>query len=307
VSIAGFGAALLLARPATTYFLSDAISRRPVSVDSVSDGTAAGASRLIPEPISVTTPDRAEAAQGQDDIVVTARSHSPGDPLESINVKSFAANEAVDKAVIGPVTHTYMKIVPHGVQVGVSNLLSNLHEPVVMLNFALQLKLACAAETAARFTINSTIGVGGVIDIAARKPFRLPKRPNGFADTMGYYGVKTGAFLFVPVFGATTVRDLVGNIMDRGILPVALGAPFNRPAYFIPVGLGRTLDNRATLDEKLNQFRNTPDFYKSRRDYYLQLRQAEIDELHHRGRQEAVPVPVPVPVPLSLSTPAPGK
>ncbi|QBM76611.1 VacJ family lipoprotein [Sphingomonas sp. AAP5] len=218
---------------------------------------------------------------GQTDIIVTGRARSPGDPIEAINVKSFAINQAVDGAVIGPVAHTYMRIVPQPVQLGVSNALSNIHEPVVFVNYILQMKIGKAAETLGRFAINSTIGIAGIIDIAARKPFHLPRRPNGFADTLGYYGVKPGAFIFVPLIGATTVRDLIGTLLDRAMLPTAFGKPFNQPGYVIPISVGRTLDQRAGLDDKLEGFRDSPDPYTARRDYYLQTREAEIISLRH--------------------------
>ena len=246
---------------------------------------ASGAAVVPPAEQSLALPKTSQSPPtdelGQSDIVVTGRTRSPGDPIEAINVKSFAINQAVDGAVIGPVTHTYMRIVPTPVQVGVSNALSNIHEPVVFVNYVLQLKVGKAAETLGRFIINSTVGIAGIVDVAARRPFHLPRRPNGFADTLGYYGVKPGAFLFVPLIGATTVRDLIGTLLDRAMLPTAFGKPFNQPGYVIPVSVGRTLDQRAGLDEKLEGFRDSPDPYTARRDYYLQSRELEIKNLHH--------------------------
>ncbi|MCE3590054.1 VacJ family lipoprotein, partial [Escherichia coli] len=102
---------------------------------------------------------------------------------------------------------------------GIRNFFNNLSEPVSFLNFMLQIKPGRAAETVARFAVNTTVGVGGVIDVARRKPFRRPRRPNGFANTLGFYGVKPGPFLFLPLIGPTTVRDLVGLSIDRMVLP----------------------------------------------------------------------------------------
>src|SRR5258706_52610 len=150
----------------------------------------------------------------QNDIVVTGRPHAPGDPLENVNAKSFAVTQSVDKAFVGPVALAYKKHVPAPVRSGLRNFLYNLKEPDVFLNFLLQLKPGKAMETLGRFAINSTIGGAGLFDVAKRRPFKLPRRPNGFADSLGYYGVKPGPFLFLPLIGPTTVRDLVASGLD---------------------------------------------------------------------------------------------
>lgn len=213
-------------------------------------------------------------------IVVTGRrEHVPGDPLQHINAKSFALTQSVDQAVIGPVALAYERALPKPALGGIRNVLENLHEPVVFVNFLLQLKPGKAFETLGRFAINSTIGVAGLLDIAKRRPFKLPLRHNGFADTLGVYGVKPGAFLFLPVIGPTTVRDLIGGGLDRVLLPVALGSPFNNPLYSVPVGVLSELDRRAQLDDKIKAVRATADPYVTRRKLYLQERQAEIDHL----------------------------
>ncbi|HEY7958898.1 MAG TPA: MlaA family lipoprotein, partial [Sphingomicrobium sp.] len=163
------------------------------------------------------------------------------------------------------------------------NVLSNLHEPVVFINFLLQHKVGKAAETLGRFAINTTVGLAGVIDVAKRKPFHLPRRPNGFADTLGFYGVKPGPFLFVPLIGPTTVRDLAGNILDRLVLPFAAGKPFSTPEWAVPTGTLHSLDRRIAFDHELARQRASVDPYTAARQYYLTRRQAEIDALHGKG------------------------
>ncbi|MFX6258432.1 MlaA family lipoprotein, partial [Acinetobacter baumannii] len=88
---------------------------------------------------------------------------------------------------------------PVPVRSGIRNFLYNLREPIVFVNFLLQHKAGKAAETLGRFVVNSTVGVGGLFDMAKRRPIHLPRRPNGFADTLGFYGVKPGPFLFLPL------------------------------------------------------------------------------------------------------------
>lgn len=220
------------------------------------------------------------------DIIVTARPlQVPGDPLQQVNARSFKVTQAVDAALVGPVALAYEHATPKPMRDGLRNVLGNLHEPVVFLAFLLQLKPGKAAETAGRFVINSTLGAAGLFDIAKRTPFRLPRRANGLADTLGFYGVKPGAFLFLPLIGPTTVRDLFGNFADRLLLPLSVGGPFKKPLYTLPVGVLSALDRRANFDEKLHEIReNSADPYAAVRSFYLQRRQAEIDEL--RGQHK---------------------
>lgn len=222
-----------------------------------------------------------DAAPAEDTgIVVQGRARTAADPLENINVKSFAATEKVDDAFTAPLAHGYEHAVPKPVRDGVHNALKNLHEPVVFVNFLLQHKVGKAAETLARFSIDSTIGVAGLVDVAKRKPFHLPRRPNGFADTLGFYGVKPGAFLFLPLIGPTTVRDLVGYVLDRALLPLGPLKPGSGAAFAVPVGLLHTMDRRVAIDGELKRQRDSADPYTSARDYYLARREAEIAALH---------------------------
>ena len=220
----------------------------------------------------------------QRDIVIVGRKPLAGDPLRSVNAAAFGATQAVDTAVIGPVARQYKKTVPSPIRRGIHNFLYNLREPIVFVNFLLQFKPGKAAETVGRFAINSTIGAVGVLDIAKRKPFRLPRRSNGFANTLGYYGVKNGPFLFLPLVGPTTVRDLVGGGIDRLLLPAAVGDPFTSPTYTIPAGALGALDHRSEFDDTLKDLHdNAADPYAASREFYQRRRQAEIDHLHGRN------------------------
>lgn len=256
----------------------------------------AGPPTTVPPPPSAQLPSAsAETATGSptaspDDIVVTARPHNvPGDPLRQVNAESFAITQSVDKAFVGPVSLAYKHALPAPVRSGLRNFLNNLHEPVVAVNFLLQLRPGKAVETAGRFAINSTIGAAGVFDLAKRRPFNLRHRPNGFADTMGFYGVKPGAFLFLPLIGATTVRDLIGGTLDGFVLPLAVGRPFNRLAFTGPTGVIRGLDRRVEFDEKLQTLRASANPYAAARAFYLQRRQAEIDELRGGPSRQTPP------------------
>jgi phospholipid-binding lipoprotein MlaA len=163
------------------------------------------------------------------------------------------------------------------------NFFHNLREPIAAVNFLLQLKIGKAVETVGRFGINSTIGIAGFIDVAKKKPFNLPRRPNGFANTLGFYGVKPGAYFYLPLIGSTTVRDLVGGGIDTIFLAGVLPAPIDRPVFAIPAGALSALDHRIENDQEiraLNEDSDNP--YRATREQYLTRRQATIDAL--RGR-----------------------
>ncbi|WP_294235762.1 VacJ family lipoprotein [uncultured Sphingomonas sp.] len=222
---------------------------------------------------TVTTP-----GDGAEFIVVASR-RSADDPLRSMNAMSFELTEQVDNAVVAPVSLAYKQATPAPIRSGLRNFFANLREPVAFANFVLQHKFGKAAETVGRFAINSTIGLAGVMDVARRCPFNLPRRPNGFSDTLGFYGVKPGPYLFAPLIGPTTLRDLVGGAVDGIVSPVAIGGPFRNRAYIIASNIFRTIDRRAEMDEELAEMRQQADPYAARRDRYLERRAERVQRL----------------------------
>jgi phospholipid-binding lipoprotein MlaA len=241
-----------------------------------------------------------------EDILVSARRRSPIDPMEQVNVQSYKAVQALDGAVVAPIAKGYKKGLPKPVRDGIHNFLDHIQEPIVFLNYLLQLKPGKAAETLGRFAINSTVGLAGVVDVAKRKPFKLPHRPNSLANTLGYYGVKPGPYFFLPLVGPTTLRDLFGITIDRLILPVTVGTPFNKAYYTLPVNTLSALDYRVAFDDTLTVLHTAYDPYAATRDDYLRKRKAEIDHLHGPnwpGHQVKAPPVVPTITPTA--TPAP--
>jgi len=209
--------------------------------------------------------------------------HAKGDPWEKFNRHMFKLYLGLDHAVIRPVAMGYQHVLPRPVRSGLRNFFSNLREPVVFLNYLLQHKVGKAAETFARFAFNSTIGVGGLIDVAKNKNLNLPHRPNGFGDTLGFYGVKPGPYIFLPIGGPTTVRDFLGGQGDALVLPLAVGKPFDQAYYQVPRAIIVGLDTRAEADSDFKAlFDSAVDPYATLRSVYLQDRAAEIAALKNR-------------------------
>lgn len=273
---------------------------------------------VLPQPTFGSTPETPppsldQIEQEQPAIVVSGERSSKQDPMQSVNQASYDAVQAVDDAVIAPVARVYEKGVPRPIRMGLRNFLRNLTEPIVALNFLLQLKPGKAAETVGRFAINTTIGVGGVIDVARSKPFNLPYRRNGFAYTMGYYGIGTGPYLFLPLVGPTTLRDVIGLTLDRFLLPVAVGGPLRNPGYVYGSFVIRSLDERAANDELFKRIREESNPYASYRELYLKSRQAEIDALKGKAdfqKEGSIKLPAltptaPPPMPPAATVPVP--
>ena len=248
-----------------------------------------------------------ETDQRGDIVVVGRGGWEAPDPLRGANAASFGATQAVDTAIVGPVARAYKSVVPKPVRDGAHNFLYNLREPVVAVNFLLQLKIGKALETVGRFGVNTTVGVAGVFDMAKRRPFKLPRRGNGFADTLGFYGVKPGPFLFLPIVGPTTVRDLFGGAIDRALLPVVFGSRVTRPEVAIPFAVIGALDHRSEFDDTLKILHDgQADPYARSRDFYLQRRQAEIDGLRGRASPNSTPMSIAPTAPFTVKERAPA-
>ena len=239
------------------------------------------------DPATVNPSDPAPAEEAAEpplnEIVVQGAAEAPpGDPLFELNAKTYEAVEQVDSALVEPLAEGYEEGLPGPVRKGLFNFFSNLREPVVFVNYLLQGKPGKAAETLGRFAVNSTIGVGGLVDVAKKKPFNLPRRRNGFANTLAVYGVDEGAFLVVPLIGPTTVRDLVGTLVDNTLVPSLAGKPFTEPYVAIPAFTVLSLESRIAIDEQLKAIRDSDEPYTAMREAYLCQRRAEIAQL--RGK-----------------------
>lgn len=292
-------AALLLFAGSDQALAAAPVAAPAAATDEAPAGPAPAGPVLVPageqpaaaEPAAQAAPDAApdpalaEAALSPDEaaIVVTARQKVPEDPVQQLNLASYEVVDAADRAIVGPVAKGYEKGLPKPLRSGLHNFLANLTEPVNFVNFLLQGKPGKAVETLGRFAINTTVGGAGLFDVAKEEPFKLPYRRNGFANTLGYYGVEQGPYFFLPLIGPTTLRDLVGWTLDKSFLPSFAGTPFSDPTYALASGTIKSLDDRVEFDSKIEEFRDTGDAYTAEREYYLKQRSDEIEALHGRG------------------------
>lgn len=139
------------------------------------------------------------------------------DPLEPLNRKVFAFNDAIDGAVLKPVGTGYLKVVPKGVRTGVSNFFANPRDLWSAINLLLQGRPVDALSDVARFGTNTTIGLLGVFDVA--RPLGLMRHGEDLGQTLGEWGVGNGAYIVWPLLGSSTTRDSVDLPFEALIAP----------------------------------------------------------------------------------------
>jgi phospholipid-binding lipoprotein MlaA len=192
---------------------------------------------------------------------------SPQDPWESWNRGVYKFNDVVDRAIAKPVATAYVKVVPHPIRIGVSNFFANLETPTVMVNDALQGKFLAAANDLGRFLMNTTVGLGGILDPATSAG--LDHNNEDFGQTLGKWGVHPGPFVELPVLGPSDLRDAPARFVDT----------YTNPREYIKnvwikygLYLPDLTDRRASLLPLDDTLKNVYDPYAFVRDAYLQRR-----------------------------------
>lgn len=209
------------------------------------------------------------------------------DPLEGLNRGVFALNNALDMVVLNPICKVYNALLPDFFRDSVRNFMRNLSSPILVGNEILQGDFRQAGVSTARFIINTTAGVGGLMDVAASQG--LTYADADFGQTLGVWGFGEGFYIVLPVVGPSSLRDAVGMTADSYADPVRLWA-FNtdrRWLYYTRVGVDG-LDQRARIMKAMNDLRrNSLDYYAAVRSAYAQKRNSMI----RRERTEAVNIP----------------
>lgn len=197
------------------------------------------------------------------------------DPWEPFNRDLYAVHDAVDQAVLEPVARGYRAITPRPLRQGVLNVLRNLRSPVIFANDVLQGEIGRAGTTAARFGINTTIGIAGIFDPASS--MGLERHDEDFGQTLAVWGVGAGPYLFIPLMGPSNVRDATGRVIDTVFDPLTWIEGDNidewRAARTVTAGIAaRELVLEAVDDIR----RDSVDPYTSFRSSYDLLRESAI-------------------------------
>lgn len=199
---------------------------------------------------------------------------TPGDPYERYNRKVFKFNMYMDKEVLRPIAQTYKKVLPNAVQANVTHFFDNIDLIPSTINDAIQLNLYQALKDSSRFLVNSTVGIGGLYDVATA--IKLPYHHNDFGLTLARYGMKKSDYVMLPIFGPSTVRD---SISDPINIYMSVW-PYVQPLYISYSAMATNkLNQRVQLLDADKLVEQSFDPYVFVRDAYLQHRKAQINQL----------------------------
>jgi phospholipid-binding lipoprotein MlaA len=201
----------------------------------------------------------------------TTESRVPGDPWEPANRKVHSFNSGVDRAALRPTARAYVKVTPKWMRNMVGNFFTNLEYPITIVNQVLQGKVKEAGQDTLRFTLNTTLGLGGFFDPASDA--NLPKHDEDFGQTLGRWGVPPGPFVMLPLLGPSHVRDLPSQVVNRFLQPFYWYSYGNERWFSLALSLvdkrARLLPLDATLQRAYDPYAFIRDAYSQRRLYQV--------------------------------------
>jgi len=202
----------------------------------------------------------------------TVANPDPRDPMESWNRGVFGFNDAVDAAVVKPVATAYRDVLPHWLRRGVGNFFNNLEDMWSVVNNALQARGGDTVDSLGRVLINTTVGLGGLIDVASE--VNIERHPANFGLTLGRWGVGPGPFVVIPFLGSSTLRDTVALSVDIPANPVRR---VEDDATRNGLTLLNLIDTRATYLKAGEVVEDAAlDKYSFTRDAFLQRRRNQV-------------------------------
>ena len=218
-------------------------------------------------------------------ILFSSHSHADTevkDCFEKINRATFSFNQALDRTIFEPVAKGYKKL-PSPIRIGTGNILSNISNLITIPNNILQGDLRAAGLNTARLTVNTTIGVFGIFDVANQMGLVTDYKKEDYGQTLGSWGVGEGCYLVLPILGPSTTRDLVGTATSMlggdpwyNITVKNDTKYFTESDYYVSKA-GDGINFRAkNIDSFDNLKKNSMDFYASVRSLYLQDRKQKI-------------------------------
>jgi phospholipid-binding lipoprotein MlaA len=201
------------------------------------------------------------------------------DPWERLNRFTYRFNARFDEAVFLPIANAYRRL-PSPLRSGVHNFFGNLAEIDSVVNYTLQWRLRFGGRSLGRFVVNSTLGIGGLFDVA--RHINLPGRPTGFGATLSTWGMHPGPYLVIPFLGPSTLRDGVGLLGDYGTNYGIDPAGFYRGDGSWLLGGANAIDERANVSFRYYAS-GTPFEYEQIRFLYVRKRLIEDAALHPKG------------------------
>ncbi len=226
-----------------------------------------------------TQPDDFETSKVEDEIY---------DPFEPVNRAIFSFNNVADRVVLEPVAKSYKKL-PSSIQSGISNFLSNLRAPLVVVNQLLQGQGENAIQSSGRFIINSTVGLLGIFDVAEK--IGIEEKEEDFGQTLATWGVGDGFYIVLPLFGPSNIRDTSGMLITMVTDPINAYAVSEGEAWLVPMRTAaNAVDQRSKIIDEVNALRdNSVDYYAAVRSSYYQNRKAAIANVDD---SELTPLPL---------------
>ncbi|MFB2864602.1 VacJ family lipoprotein [Aeromonas sp. MdU4] len=219
----------------------------------------------------------------------TSTATDPRDPFQGANRAMWAVNyDVLEPYVTRPVVHGYARYVPQGMRDGIENLVENFNEPSSMINHLVSGDLKGAGTNLGRFTLNTTVGLLGIFDVA--KHTGLERNKLEMDTVLGKADIGDGAYLMVPVYGPTTTRKLVGDTIDTIYFPYALLTLPLRVVHWALDGLGtrsKLIDQERIIDNSLDPYSLTKDFYLQYNQGKVTGKKAELKETPQEQSDDA--------------------
>ncbi|MBF1290851.1 MAG: VacJ family lipoprotein [Neisseria sicca] len=213
--------------------------------------------------------------------------NNPADPYEGYNRAVFKFNDKADQYVLAPVARGYRKITPKPVRTGVSNFFNNLRDVVSFGSNVLRLDVKRASEDLVRVGINTTFGLGGLIDVAGAGG--VPSNKNTLGDTFASWGWKNSNYFVVPLFGPSTVRDTIGNAVTT-VYPVKNAVFHTRAGRWGTIGLQAINTRKELLDLTDGLEDAAIDKYSYTRDLYMKVRSRQTGGTLPQGEDDNIDI-----------------
>ena len=196
----------------------------------------------------------------------------PYDPIESINRKTHEFNKRLDRYAIRPTSNIYGSYVPELIRIPISNFRGNLNEPRRFINHIFQRDLSGAGTDLSRFLINSTLGIGGLIDVASM--WNIYPRSTGFDETFRSINLPQGAYVELPLFGPSSARGTVGLITDYALNPSKPITAGIDGIVMLGVEIANVFQKRYEFAPMIDAtLYNSADSYSASRNVFLQTKQ----------------------------------